>query len=793
MKNRVVYPLMAVGLLVAFALSVLWEFALAERLAAFAPGSEPARWESVAATTLLILGGMMIPLAGLAAALNGRARARDAAAEARQRFRDLATLTPGAVVIHAEDKILFATAAAAGLLGAESEADLLERSFSALLSSDADIDVMTEATVHNGVPAQMSALRKTSNDGQADFLRLLIDTIPVPMFYKDRAGRYMGCNRKFEEAMGLAEADIAGKTVFELAPKELAQMYHDADEALFANPGQQIYDAEVKFADGQIHSVVFHKATFEDRNGNLSGLIGAILDVTDRKAHEEASRAALDLLSDAIESLPVGFILCDAEDRLVAWNSRYEEMYPEINVLLEQGRPFVELVRAVAQKGYPADLTDGPEAWVRRRMEIHASAEGTHIQKLRDGRWVQIGERRAANGGVVSVLSDITERILLEQSLTNSEQRYALATEAGKVGVWDWDMESGDIFIATNLKTMLGYGENEVSNNIDSWKALIHPDDRDSVDQALDAHLEGRLPRYAIRYRMMHKDGSPRWVSGHGVASRDAHGAPVRVTGANVDIDDHVNAEKDMLAAKENAEVANRAKTEFLANMSHELRTPLNSIIGFSDILVSESFGPVGKPEYRDYARDINASGHHLLSLINDILDVSRIETESLTLSEHRMDVIQTVKSCHRLVVERAEKAGLRLKLDVPNDLNAALFADERRVKQILINLLSNAVKFTDKGGTVSLSAKLDEKDRFSLVVEDTGIGIAPEDIEAAMTTFGQVDATFARNYEGAGLGLPLSKRLAELHGGELILRSAPGMGTAVTVVFPAFRTQHLD
>ena len=238
-------------------------------------------------------------------------------------------------------------------------------------------------------------------------------------------------------------------------------------------------------------------------------------------------------------------------------------------------------------------------------------------------------------------------------------------------------------------------------------------------------------------------------------------------------------------AARE-AQQANGAKSEFLANMSHELRTPLNAIIGFSEIIRQQRLGPVGSSKYAEYANDIHASGEHLLALISDILDLAKVESGVEELVEEDIDVVELVNAVVRLVVGRAQNARVNLKLDIAEG-QPWIHADERKMKQILLNLLSNAIKFTEAGGRVALKTWCD-LGQHVFCVEDTGIGIAPDDIPKALEQFGQIDSSLARKSDGTGLGLPLTKSLVELHGGTLDLQSEVSVGTTVTVRFPAER-----
>ncbi len=239
--------------------------------------------------------------------------------------------------------------------------------------------------------------------------------------------------------------------------------------------------------------------------------------------------------------------------------------------------------------------------------------------------------------------------------------------------------------------------------------------------------------------------------------------------------------------AKEEAELANRSKSEFLANMSHELRTPLNAIIGFSEVITKQLFGSVGSERYVDYANDIYDSGVHLLNIINDILDVSKAEAGKLELHETVVDLGNSVASALRLLKERAENGNVKLSVVAPQDM-PSIWADERIIKQILLNLLSNAVKFTPAGGEVTVEAVSEPGGGLAIHVRDTGIGISDEDLPAVLTPFGQVESSLSRKHAGTGLGLPLVKRLAELHDGTFELQSTEGEGTTAIVRLPASR-----
>jgi cell cycle sensor histidine kinase DivJ len=312
--------------------------------------------------------------------------------------------------------------------------------------------------------------------------------------------------------------------------------------------------------------------------------------------------------------------------------------------------------------------------------------------------------------------------------------------------------------------------------------ALVHPDDLKSMQAAfMESAYYARAASAEVR--MKRRDGSYVWAEIRCRPAPPHHGEASDIVAVTRDITERKAQEAELIAARDAAEGANRAKSSFLANMSHELRTPLNAIIGFSEVMTHEMFGPVGSPRYLEYSRLIHESGNHLLELINSVLDMSKIEAGKLDLFEEVFDLTDVAESAVRFVRLHAERAGVALKLSVEPGAGT-IFADKRAIKQVLINLLTNGVKFTPRGGDVRVRAAKGAAG-IEITVADSGVGISEKDLERLGKPFEQVEAEHVRSREGTGLGLALVKALALMHGGEAVIESVLGEGTTVRVRLP--------
>jgi PAS domain S-box-containing protein len=404
-------------------------------------------------------------------------------------------------------------------------------------------------------------------------------------------------------------------------------------------------------------------------------------------------------------------------------------------------------------------------------------------------------------GHVGTELGQVVKRSRAEKDV----RKLSRAVEQSPVSVIVTDTAGNIEYVNPKFVAVTGYTPEEVIGKNPRVLKSGHTSAEDYRE--LWAHVSsGREWRGQLHNKK--KNGELFWESSLISPIRDANGRITNYLAVNEDITERKKIELELresreyleaqnhkleetmvslVQAREKAEAASQAKSGFLANMSHELRTPLNAVIGFTELMESEVHGPVGHPRYREYLGIIREAGQHLLALITDILDISRIEAGKLELNESEVSVVGVIEESLLWIEKDAAKNGCRLSTRIMNSL-PSLYADKRKLRQMLINLLSNAVKFTPAGGEIILRAEVDSDGGFALSVADTGIGITPENIQMALVAFGQVETALSRSHDGAGLGLPLAKALVELHGGTLEIDSEIGVGTTVTLRFPAER-----
>ena len=371
--------------------------------------------------------------------------------------------------------------------------------------------------------------------------------------------------------------------------------------------------------------------------------------------------------------------------------------------------------------------------------------------------------------------------------LKRSEDRFRRLAESTNVIPWAADLSEGRFtYIGPQVERLCGYPAKSWCAK-GFWSDHVHPDHRRNfVDQV--SQLKGG-DYTTIEYKVRSADG--RVVHMRNmltvIDSRSKDGKSTRVAqGYLLDITEMKTAQVTLDEARRGAEQANKSKSEFLANMSHELRTPLNSVIGFAEVMKDEVFGSIGE-RYKEYAESVHTSGQHLLSLINDVLDLSKIEAGKIELVEEETDISVVLSKCRQLLHERASQAGLHIRLEIPAPLPFVI-VDGRRIKQVILNLMSNAVKFTPPGGRLTLRAELQAPRGLLISVGDTGIGMTKEEVDVALEQFGQIDSELSRQHEGTGLGLPIARSLAELHGGDLEVESKKDVGTTVTLWLPMQR-----
>lgn len=532
-----------------------------------------------------------------------------------------------------------------------------------------------------------------------------------------------------------------------------------------------------------------------------------------------------------LEYLDHGISVVDADFNLVYVNLKFVEILELPSDILIPGKTkLAEVFRYNAKRGEygPGDI----EQQVEERMELAKLRKAHSFERERpDGKVIKVIGNPLPDGGFVTAYSDVTELFRSKQQLEETNNKLDERVRDRTMELAERRIELSEKAttletVVQNVNTSLALFDNDLRLNL--WNTrfqeiMSYPDSlmqkgthiEDFIHYIVNDKRHGenlsresfsellRSVRNFEPFNQVRKHIDGRYFQ------TQRQPTPVGMLVSYIDVTDQKNAEAvlrhtteileekveerthELRAAKEIAEMASRTKSQFLANMSHELRTPLNAIIGFSELLKLEDYTLIDKQKRIEYAADINSAGTHLLQVINDILDVAKIEANQINLTEQEVDLRSVIGSCNQMVSVDAEQRGITLITDIPDHL-PILIADPTRIKQIIANLLSNSVKFTDKDGEICTRITHNVDGDIVISVTDTGIGIAQEYIDHVQTQFGQIQSTYNRNHQGTGLGLSLVRLLAEAHQGHFILESQLNVGTTAQVILPHHRLKEL-
>ncbi|WP_022663003.1 hybrid sensor histidine kinase/response regulator [Paucidesulfovibrio longus] len=491
---------------------------------------------------------------------------------------------------------------------------------------------------------------------------------------------------------------------------------------------------------------------------------------------------------ELMRALPLAVQGYDENRRVVLWNAASEQLYG-FREDEAMGRLLEDLIIPPAMRPFVIEAVQG---WIERDEAIPAG-ELTLLRK--SGAPVEVYSSHLmslqTDGSRIMFCLDIdlSELKRAERELKEKERVLRLTLEATNDGIWDYRLDTEEFKCSSRWADMLGLRREDVSSKGCQCMLMMHPEDRAGTGAALEEYLAGRTESYSAEFRLPHEDGGWRWIYSRGrIVERDEAGRPLRLIGAHTDITELKQTQQRLLEAKEQAENASRAKSEFLANMSHELRTPLNGLMGMLQLL---SMGSL-EGEEREYVDTALASGRSLLAIIGDVLDFSKLDAGIMDVASEPFDLRETLDTVIGNFTIITKDKGLSLELDVAPGVPNVLVGDPGRLRQILFNLIGNALKFTEQGSvrlSVSPLPGTRELFRVLFVVSDTGIGIPENRLEDIFGAFTQVDGSFARRFQGAGLGLGIVRRLTRLLGGGVSVDSELGKGTSFYVSLPFVRT----
>jgi two-component system sensor histidine kinase/response regulator len=561
--------------------------------------------------------------------------------------------------------------------------------------------------------------------------------------------------------------------------------------ALAAGDSDASFRYRLRLPDGSLRHVQAYARTAVDSSGKPFRSLGASWDITE----EVEAAARLETQTRKLEDIQRRFERAALSTHEGHWevDLATHKHWASSSYYLLLGYPpdstYFDTLEKAQGLIHPDDVPSTHEITTQRIADGKLYDIDMRL-KGKDGeyRWFRLRgmAERDATGKTVRVsgsIHDIQRQREAEGALDQARRRFERAIRGTQDGLWELDVATDTIWVSPRYETILKYAEGEFATRGLSPDALIHPDDRAAYLKAREDHFAGEGP-YDIEARMLTSDGEYRWLRLRGEAERDGLGKPLRLAGSVQDVTEAHLARVALIQASEAAQEANRAKSAFLANVSHEIRTPMNGIIGMTSLLLDTKLDR----SQCEYADSIRTSADSLLTVINDILDFSKIEAGKLDIESIDMDLSGNVEDVGAIMAFQAAAKNLELIVNVRPEVPERVLGDPQRIRQCLINLLGNAIKFTRKGEIVTEVSVIGERDARPLVrfeVRDTGIGIAPETLETLFQPFVQADSSTTRHFGGTGLGLSIVRRLIEMMGGEVGVRSEVGVGSSFWFILP--------
>lgn len=612
--------------------------------------------------------------------------------------------------------------------------------------------------------------------------RAIIQAMPDLLFRIDRDGKYLDSHSINEASLLVPKEVFIGKKLDQILPPDLARQSMQAIEEAFLSA--QIVQYEYSLP---VHG---NERYFENRIIAISDqeVLSIIRDITDRKTAETGLQEALRKLTTLIGNMQAGTLFEDENRKISLVNQSFCSIF-NLDVTPDQLIGYDCVMASESSKVIMKD----PDGFIDKINQILEKGEIVVNDELhlKDGRvlerdYIPIKQDNKLLGHLWQY-RDITSRKLLFQELANEKRRFADIIKGTNVGTWEWNIQTGETIFNEQWAEILGYTLEEISPvSIETWKKFAHPEDLVKSAELLGRHFSGEVDYYSFEARMKHKNGDWIWVLDRGrVHEWDRDGKPLHMSGTHQDINEQKRTESALIAAKNEADKANRAKSDFLSRMSHELRTPMNSILGFSQLLEMSNL----EANQRKGVKNILNNGKHLLDLINEVLDIAGIESGRQKLSYEPLKLSEIIVE----VVESVHFAAQRRKIEI--DFKDAQFnqhfilADKVRLKQILINLLNNAIKYNRELGSIRIqtslcSAEQPGSEMVRISISDTGFGISADDIGKLFQPFERIGAE-KTSAEGTGLGLMVVKKLVEAMKGKVGVESRVGSGSTFWVELP--------